>query len=194
MNQTTPIDSLFSRQSSGKFLSDEELRQIQQDLTFLMTENKNLAKQLEHFQSPHVQQEEAKRQEETKRQEEAKYQEALLQAQQQEIQRQAQLLVQQAQQQAQLQEAQRQAQLQEAQRQAQLQEAQRQEAQRQEAQRQEEAKRQEALQKADKPVLSILNSSHDLTTSHGEHITVSIDMQLLYMMVFIILVILILKK
>ena len=187
MNQTTPIDSLFSRQSNGKFLSDDELKQIQQDLQFLMAENKNLTKQLEHYQSPQVQQEEAKRQEESKRQEEAKHQEALLQAQQQEIQRQAQLLVQQAQQQAQLQESQRQEAL--------RQETQRQEALRQEALRQETQRQEAKLQsEKEKPILSVLNSSHELTTSHGEHIIVSIDMQLLYMMVFIILVILILKK
>jgi hypothetical protein len=39
---TTPIDSLFSRQS-GKFLSDDELSQIQHDLTFLIQENKKLS-------------------------------------------------------------------------------------------------------------------------------------------------------
>lgn len=41
---TTPVDSLFSRQvqSGGKFLSEDELSQIQNDLSFLIQENKKL--------------------------------------------------------------------------------------------------------------------------------------------------------
>ena len=41
MYNTTPIESLLSKQS-GKFLSDEELFQIQNDLSFLIQENKKL--------------------------------------------------------------------------------------------------------------------------------------------------------
>jgi len=43
---TTPIESLLSKQS-GKFLSDEELFQIQNDLSFLIQENKKLSSLLE---------------------------------------------------------------------------------------------------------------------------------------------------
>jgi len=50
MSQTTSVDSLFSRQEKGKFLNEEELKQIQQDLSYLIDENKTLSKKIEYYQ------------------------------------------------------------------------------------------------------------------------------------------------
>lgn len=51
MSQTTSIDSLFARQEKGKFLNEEELKQIQQDLSYLISENKSLTQKIEYYQT-----------------------------------------------------------------------------------------------------------------------------------------------
>jgi hypothetical protein len=51
MSQTTSVDSLFARQEKGKFLNEEELKQIQQDLSYLISENKSLTLKIEYYQT-----------------------------------------------------------------------------------------------------------------------------------------------
>jgi hypothetical protein len=52
---TTPIETLLSRQS-GKFLSDDELFKIQNDLSFLIQENKKLSSLLDQQKNTSFQQ------------------------------------------------------------------------------------------------------------------------------------------
>lgn len=188
MNNTTPIDSLFPGPPAGKFLTEPELQQIQQDLSFLIQENKKLSSLIENYQpsdlaapSPPPIQDNNSNQPLTPEQ--------LLQIEQLKKLTPAQLK-----------------QLSQHQLDQLLLLKERARIQKEEEKQKLEKEALESLSKANELLqpevqkssindpLSVFHTSKEYKTPCGETVKVSIDLQLIYLMLFIILVILILKK
>ena len=49
---TTSVDALFRKPREGTFIKEEEFSQIQQDLHYLMQENKKLTSMIHQYQNP----------------------------------------------------------------------------------------------------------------------------------------------